>query len=106
MFGPYFARLKDAWLGMSATFIALLGLQGMVFVLWSIHAFRCLFKLRAQVVAETGILWPGPRVALRSFSRFAVAPEFRRDRQILLGLTVVLFGLIGAVALVSGQIPR
>jgi hypothetical protein len=91
---------------MSGVFTALLGVQGVVFVLWSIHAFRCLFKLRARVVAETGNVWPGPRVALRSFGRFAVAPEYQHDRRILIGLTVVLFALIGAVALVSGQIPR
>jgi hypothetical protein len=106
MFGTYSARATNAGLGMSGLFIALLGAQGVVFVLWTVHAFRCLFKLRAQVVAETGILWPGPRVALRSFRRFAVAPAYRRDRQILIGLTVILFALIGAVALVSGQIPR
>ncbi|MGO4908308.1 hypothetical protein ACEN2J_08260 [Pseudorhodobacter sp. W20_MBD10_FR17] len=91
---------------MSGVFTALLGVQGVVFVLWTVHAFRCLFKLRAQVVAETGNLWPGPKVALRSFGRFAVAPGYQRDRRILIGLTVILFALIGAVALVSGQIPR
>lgn len=91
---------------MTVVFTVLLGVQGAVFVLWSIHAFRCLFKLRAQVVAETGNVWPGPRVALRSFGRFAVASEYQHDRRILIGLTVILFALIGAVALVSGQIPR
>jgi hypothetical protein len=81
-------------------------MQGVVFVLWTIHAFRCLFKLRARAVAETGSPWPGTAVTLRSFGAFVTASEYQRDRRILLGLTVVLFALIGVVALVSGQNPR
>lgn len=88
---------------MNGAFIALLGVQGAVFVLWAIHVFRCLFKLRARAVATSGSAWPGLAATLRSFGAFGTAPEYQRDRRIMTGLTVLLFGLIGAVALVSGQ---
>lgn len=91
---------------MSGVFIALLGVQGVAFVLWTIQAFRCLFKLRARAVAESGSPWPGARATVRSFGAFVTAAEYQRDRRILLGLTVILFGLIGAVALVLGPEPR
>lgn len=92
---------EDAGLGMNGPFAALLGLQGVVFLLWGIQMFRCLFKLRARAVAETGSGYPGPRATLRSFGAFVTAPEYQRDRRILVGLTVLLFALIGVVALTS-----
>ena len=92
---------------MSLGYIAILGLQGLVFVAWAIHAFRCLFKLLARAVAETGIGLPGIRVGLHMFRAFAFGPEYERDRRILLILTLLLFMLIGVVvALAPGASPR
>lgn len=91
---------------MSGAFIAILGLQGVAFVAWTIQMFRCLFRLRARAVAQSGKLWPGPIVTLRSFKAFVTEPEYQRDRRILAALTAVLLVLISAVALVSGQSPR
>lgn len=91
---------------MSGALIAILGLQGVAFVAWTIQMFRCLFRLRARAVAESGSQWPGPIVTLRSFRAFVTEPEYQRDRRILAVLTVLLFVLIGAVALVSGQSAR
>lgn len=75
-------------------------LQGMVFAVWAWWAFRCLFRLRAQAVAETGLIVPGMRVTLRVFRGFVHLPEYRRDRLILLGLTVLLWVMIAGFALI------
>ena len=92
---------------MSGGFIAVLGLQGVVFVAWAIHAFQCLFKLRARAVVQTGSGLPGVKVALHMFRAFGTAPEYGRDRRVLLGLTLVLFVLIGVVvALAPAASPR
>lgn len=68
--------------------------QGMVFALWAFWAFRCLFRIRAYAVAETGQSMPGLVATLRSFRAFLRLPEFRRDRLILLALTFALWLLI------------
>ena len=92
---------------MSGGFIAILGLEAVVFAAWGFHAFRCLFKLLGRAVAETGHPLPGIRVGLHMFRIFATAPEYARDRRILLLLTLALFVLIGAVvALAPGAGPR
>lgn len=92
---------------MSGGFIALLGLQGLLFAAWAIYAFRCMFKIYARAVADSGSGIPGMAVGLRTFRIFAVAPEYARDRKMLLLLSLLLFMLIGAVvALVPGASPR
>lgn len=85
---------------MSAAVIVLLGLQGVVFLLWGLQMFRCLFKLRARAVAETGSCYPGLAATLRSFAAFVTGPDYQRDRHILVGLTVLMFALTGLAALV------
>jgi len=75
-----------------------LGAQGLVFAVWTFWMFRCLFRLRARAVAETGSAFPGPGATLRSFHAFAVRPEFARDRRILLVLTLVMFATIAGWA--------
>lgn len=92
---------------MSGGFIALLGLQGLLFAAWSIYAFRCMFKIFARAVAVSGNGIPGMAVGLRTFRSFAVAPEYARDRKVFLVLSLLLFILIGAVvALAPGASPR
>ncbi|MGB3278584.1 MAG: hypothetical protein WBA92_05260 [Pseudorhodobacter sp.] len=92
---------------MSSGLVILLGVQGLVFVFWTIQMFRCLFRLRARAVAETGQSIPGLAATLRSFRAFLTEDIFRRDRIILAALTILLFALIGAVAtLASGQAQR
>ena len=59
---------------MSGGFIAILGLEAVVFAAWGFHAFRCLFKLLGRAVAETGHPLPGIRVGLHMFRIFATAP--------------------------------
>ena len=83
---------------MSGGVMAVLALQGMVFAVWAFYAFRCLFKLRADAVAASGKLWPGPIASIRAFKGFVTMPKYGRDRRIMLALTVALFVLIGVFA--------
>ncbi|MBL4915748.1 hypothetical protein [Szabonella alba] len=83
-----------------------LGLQSVVFALWAFWMFRCLFRLRARVVAQTGSALPGPVASLRGFRDFMTLPEFTRDRRVLGLLTLVMFATIaGWAALVRGGGP-
>ncbi|RUS61010.1 hypothetical protein EGN72_06255 [Pseudorhodobacter sp. E13] len=91
---------------MTGGLAAILALQAVVFVVWAVQMFRCLLRLRARAVAQSGKLWPGPVVSLRSFKAFVTEAEYQRDRRILGGLTLLMFALIGAGALASGQGPR
>jgi hypothetical protein len=68
-------------------------MQGLVFAVWAFWAFRCLFRMRAWAVAETGRSLPGTRAALRAFRFFATQPQFRRDKGIFLLLTGLLLSL-------------
>lgn len=86
---------------MSATAIAVLGVQAVVFAVWAFHAFRVLFHLRARVVEESDRAFPGMAVTLRMFRAFAQEPRYARDRRLLLGLTLLLFALIGVFALLA-----
>ena len=88
---------------MSGGFIAMLGVQGAVFVVWTIMMFRTLFRLRARAVAETGSSLPGPIATLRMFGAFVTEPGYQRDRRILGALTLVLIALIGAVAVLAPE---
>jgi hypothetical protein len=83
----------------------LLGVQGVVFALWAFWMFRCLFRLRRWAVAQSGSVFPGPVVTLRSFAGFATLPEYARDRRILLALTLVLFALIALWAALVRTVP-
>ncbi|MDN5785921.1 hypothetical protein [Pseudorhodobacter sp.] len=86
---------------MQALLIVGMGLQGAVFALWAVVMFRTLFRLRAQAVAETGHAFPGPLVTLRTFLGFLTRPEYQRDRRMLLALTLLLFAMIGGLALLA-----
>lgn len=83
---------------MSHGFAALPGVQGLVFVLWSIQMFPCLFRLRTRAAAETYQSIPGLGATSRSFRAFLTERTFRRDRIILEAFSIALFAMIGADA--------
>jgi hypothetical protein len=94
-------------MGMTAPVVVILGLQAVIFGAWAFQGFRCLIRLRADAVAASGHVWPGPAASLRAFRGFIMLPKYARDRQILLWLTVLLFALTGAfVALASDPVAR
>ena len=77
---------------MSLSDLAFLILQGMVFLIWMFLAFRWLFALRADAVAESGTALPGPRWVLRAFRGSLVDERYARDRLWLGILTLLLLG--------------
>lgn len=86
--------------GMSMLPIVWLGVQGVLFAAWTVLAFRWLFAIRAQAVAESGSSVPGPGATLRAFRWGFVAPQLGRQRLWLAVLTLALllasvsFGLV------------
>ncbi len=81
--------------------IPFLIVEGIVFAVWAFLMFRTLFRLRARAVRETGASFPGPVSTLKYFGLFLRAPEYRRDRRLLLAVTLLLFALIAAIPLVA-----
>ena len=63
--------------------------QGMVFVIWMFLAFRWLFALRADAVAASGTVLPGPGWAVRAFRGGLVDKRYAKGR-LLLGISTVV----------------
>ncbi len=63
--------------------------QGMVFVIWMFLAFRWLFALRADAVAASGTVLPGPGWAVRAFRGGLVDKRYAKDR-LWLGISTVV----------------
>jgi hypothetical protein len=82
--------------------IVTLSLMGVVFVLWAAHMFVYLFRLRRDATERMQRDGAGPfarfAYTLATFRDFAVAPRYRRDRNRLALLTVLMFASIGAHA--------
>ena len=72
----------------------LLGLQGVVFVLWAGLLFRALFRLRARAVGRSGRTFPGLIDTLESYGAFLTLPDYRRDRRLLGLATLALFAIL------------
>ncbi len=63
--------------------------QGMVFVIWMFLAFRWLFALRADAVAASVTVLPGPGWAVRAFRGGLVDKRYAKDR-LWLGISTVV----------------
>lgn len=81
--------------------IGILVVQGLLFLLWAVIAFRWLFALRAEAAAAAGSPWPGPRVILRTFRGALLAPRHAAARRRLAVLTLLLLGLSITVAMLT-----
>lgn len=77
---------------MSPSSIALLILQGMLFLAWIFVAFRWLFALRADATSESGSVFPGPGSTLRAFRGALVDARYANERVLLGILTLALAG--------------
>ncbi len=73
---------------------ALLGLQAVVFAIWTFLMFRTLFRLRARAVRRSGRMFPGVIDTLEGYRALVLLPEYRSDRRLLLAATLTLFALI------------
>lgn len=87
---------------MSAALIYFLVLQGLAFLIWTILAFRWLFAIRAEAVAQSGSHWPGMAIQLQAFRAGFVDGRYRAHRRALLLMTAILLLLAG----ISTQIIR
>lgn len=67
-----------------------LSVQAVLFAAWTVLAFRWLFAIRAQAVAESGSSVPGLGATLRAFRWGFIAPQLGRQRLWLAGLTLAL----------------
>lgn len=80
--------------------IVWLSVQAVLFAAWIVLAFRWLFAIRAEAVAQAGNSFPGLGATLRAFRWGFVAPGLARQRLWLGVLTLALvlasvsFGLI------------
>jgi hypothetical protein len=71
--------------------VVALTLQGMVFALWVVVAFRTLLRLRARAVADSGgAPFPGLRATLDAFGAFARHPDHSADRKALAAVSAAL----------------
>jgi len=76
----------------------LLVVQGMVFALWVVLAFRCLFRLLRIVQQKTGQPLPGPRGTAMVPRLFWTDPRLATDRKLLGLVTVLLLALSAGFA--------
>ena len=72
---------------------ALMAVQGAVFLVWAVVAFRVLFRLRAHAVAASGRAFPPVSAQLDAFAAGARDPAFAADRRRLLILTAAVLAL-------------
>lgn len=86
---------------MSMLQIIWLSVQGLVFAAWAVLAFRWLFAIRAQAVAQSGSSLPGLGATLGAFRWGLRAPELARQRLWLGLLTLALLLASVSFALVS-----
>lgn len=71
--------------------VVALTVQGMVFALWVVVAFRTLLRLRARAVAGSGgAPFPGLRVTLGAFAGFWRHPDHNTDRKALGAVSLAL----------------
>ena len=85
------------------TLAVALTVQGLVFALWVVVAFRTLLRLRARAVADSGgAPFPGLRATLGAFAAFARHPDHGADRK---ALAAVSLGLVASM-MVTGAVGQ
>jgi hypothetical protein len=70
-----------------------LAVQGAVFLVWAVLAFRFLFALRADAVAQSGRTLPSMATQLKAFRGGLIEQRYRRLRVRLMVLTALLIAL-------------
>ena len=80
----------------------LLPLTSLAFAIWAFLMFRTLFAQRRRSGSRTGRMFPSLGDTLREWRHWLTAPDHKRDRWLLLIVTLVLFALI---ALNATQFP-
>ncbi len=83
--------------------IGLLILQGVIFALWAVLAFRALGRIRARAVTAAGTPWPGLKAQFAALRAYLADPGERLARRGLLGLTVLVLALSAAMPWLMAQ---
>ncbi|WP_108483481.1 hypothetical protein [Oceaniglobus ichthyenteri] len=78
---------------MTTLFALFLILQGGVFLLWAVLAFRWLFAMRAEAVARSGRAFPGFSTQIAVFRKGLSHARYHRQRVRLIWLSAILFAL-------------
>ena len=85
---------------MTPSQIAVLAVQGVVFIVWAFFWFRTLFRLKREADAERARrsvgYFGGIQIVVGMFGKFFTHPDYAPDRRIVLGTTAALFAIIGA----------
>lgn len=76
---------------MTGPAIVLLVVLGVLFAAWVFVVFRALFGVLIRHSRETGKPWVGPIQAFSVYGDYLRDPAFRREKLIILALTVLLF---------------
>lgn len=95
---------------MPAPYIAILAVQGAIFLLWAFLMFRALFRLWGMAERERdrrGLgYFGGIGMTFEMFAAFAAAPEHRKERNRIIFVTLVLFATIGAQMAYISTLPK
>lgn len=78
---------------MPTLMLLFLAVQGGVFLVWAVLAFRFMFAIWADAVAQSGRLLPSMAAQLRAYRGGLFEPRYRRQRLRLVLLAVVLIAL-------------
>lgn len=78
---------------MDIPFILMVVFRGLIFLAWSIQAFRWLLAIRADAVAESGVSLPGLKPTLCAFRGGLFDPKYSAQRLRLGALTILLLAL-------------
>lgn len=86
---------------MSTGAFFLLIVQAVVFLVWTVLMFRTLFLLTRRARKDTGQALPGPLASLTQWRYWLTSQEDRRARMTLGLVTLLLFALIFAFAMLA-----
>ncbi len=78
---------------MSAARIALLVVQGAVFLFWAFLMFRALFGISRRSRPVDGRAWLGPLEVIGAYRAYLSDPAHREERRRLLYVTLLLLAL-------------
>ncbi|SMY07009.1 hypothetical protein [Flavimaricola marinus] len=73
--------------------------QGVLFLAWSVEAFRILFQLAARGRARSGQLYPGPLTFVGAVREWIADPSRRLQKWRFVVLTLALLGMTACLAI-------
>jgi len=74
--------------------VAIVVAMGLIFVVWAVFLYRFLLALQRDAQAASGRSLPDPGSAFSAFTNGLGNPRYRRQRNIVIAVTVLLFATI------------